>query len=195
MLGGMSQDDVVKKVLTLPLTLQEGTLIDFETTGIPLKTPPHEAITLGYFEQNRVVVLQRKSLEKEPFYSELRGVLAGLSKPYYAYNAQFERDMMRHELGMSVVSGDFVDLMRGWKVKSEDAGIKWPGVSDLMSEPEDYYNEPKITGKRVPSLWKLYTETKADWVLKQIIDHCLSDVLREAVLLLRYPGSAEVMGD
>jgi hypothetical protein len=171
--------------------MTEGTLIDFETTGIPFKTQSWEAITLGYFNQSKVVILQRKLEAKESFYEELRRVLADLPKPFYAYNASFERDIIKHELRMEISESDFVDLMHGWKEKAESSELEWPSVSDLMSEPEDYFGEPKITGKRVPNLWNLYlTNGKPDWIPRLIVEHCLSDILREAVLLLRYPEYA-----
>ena len=127
--------DFVKTSKTVALAMQNGTLVDFETTGIPGKTRTCEVLTLGYFSENKVVIVQRKSKEKRPFYSEIIKTLGNLPRPFYAYNASFERDIMKTELEIAVTDNDFVDLMHGWRAKAEDAGTKWPGVSDLMSEP------------------------------------------------------------
>jgi hypothetical protein len=186
------EEDYIKKTKILALVMQNGTLVDFETTGIPGKTKTCEVVTMGYLSSNKAVIVQRKSRDKRPFYAEIIKTIDGLPKPFFAYNASFERDIMKSELGLPVANRDFVDLMSGWRAKAEDKGTKWPGVSDLMSEPEDYFEELKITGASVPVLWDLYaTQGFAVELLELIAGHCLSDILREAVLLLRYPEHAQ----
>ncbi len=166
-------------------------MIDFETTGIPGKSPTSEIVTLGYFNKDKVTVLQRRSRKKEDFYPEVKVVLESVERPFYAFNAGFERDVMLHELGLNVPESDFVDLMGGWMAEAEEAGIKWPGLGDLMSEPEDYFHEEKITGADIPILWEAYLQGSGEERLLDLISsHCLSDVLREVVLLLRYPERA-----
>lgn len=174
-----------KMVCSLPLAMQRGTLIDFETTGIPHKTPNHEIVTLGYCSKNNLVVLQRTTKEKEPFYAELKESLSALPKPFYAYNACFEKAIMQIELGFNVSDADFVDIMQPFREKASRLCIKWPRLDELISEPEDYFREQKISGKDVPALWKQYLISSDVTLLEKIMWHCYSDVLREWVLLMK----------
>lgn len=60
-----------------------------------------------------------------------------------------------------------------------------PKLNDLISEPEDYFSEEKITGKDVPVLWKAYLAGGTERLVKMIMKHCLSDVLKEIILTQR----------
>jgi uncharacterized protein YprB with RNaseH-like and TPR domain len=182
--GGTGRE-FVSRTVTLALGVEEGTLIDFETTGIPGKTPEHEVVTLGYLYANKLVVMQRRTPEKDPFYGELRKVIAHLPRPLFSYNAKFEREIIEVELGLRIREEDIVDIMEPWRKKAEAAGLKWPKLDELISEPEDYFGTDKITGRDVPRLWREYLATGASPVLTKIMEHSLSDILREAILLLR----------
>lgn len=81
-------------------------------------------MTLGYFCENKAVIIQRKSRDKRPFYNEIIPVIRELPRPFYAYNATFERDIMKREFGLGVTDDDFVDLMHGWRNKARDTGTK-----------------------------------------------------------------------
>jgi hypothetical protein len=94
---------------------------------------------------------------------------------------------MEMELAMKVGSKDFVDTMQPWRERSEQKGLKWPKLDELMSEPEDYLQESKVRGEDVPDLWKTYLDNGIETPLEAIMSHCLSDLLREMVLLIRYP--------
>lgn len=179
--------DEVKSVYSLPLKVSDGNLIDFETTGIPGVDSSCEVVTLGYLQGDTVTIIQRSAKGTEHFYGEVRRILDSSPRPFYSYNTQFERDIMQLELGMNVFESDFVDLMSPWKAKADEIGLKWPRLDELISEPEDYYGEGKITGRNVPELWSKYLSTGDQGILKHIMEHCFSDILREATLLLRYP--------
>ena len=176
-------NDHIMSTITLVIGIRGGSLIDFETTGRPKRDGEHEVVTLGYMEGNKISITQRKTKDKSQFYKEIKGILEGLSKPYFSYNADFEREIMETELRLSVKPQDFVDIMQPWKVKAERRGLKWPKLDELISEPEDYFKEHKISGKDVPSIWKAYLMTGDEKILKIIMEHCLSDILREAILL------------
>ena len=173
-----------KIVRSMPLALPKGTLIDFETTGIPYKTQEHEIVTLGYCFKNELVVLQRTTEEKEPFYTGLKQLLATLPKPFYAYNACFERAILEKELALKLSASEIIDIMQPYREKAEILNKKWPRLDDLISEPEDYFNEQKISGKDVPRLWEQYLISGNAALLEKIMDHCFSDVLREWLLLV-----------
>lgn len=126
----------IKNILTLPLSLQNGSLIDFETTGFPWDDSC-EIVTLGYFSGNNVVITQRKSKDKIPFYEEIAKILDGLLRPFYSYNTSFEKSVMKALLGMNIGSDSFVDIMEPWKMKATGKGMKWPKLDELISEPED----------------------------------------------------------
>jgi len=186
-MGGLKETrNHIRSTLTLALGVETGSLIDFETTGRPYLDTEHDVITLGYFHGNELVVIQRKTKEKDLFYSEVKGILKQLPRPFYAYNADFERSVMKEELGLEVGPGDFVDIMRPWKAKAEKAGLKWPKLDELISEPEDYFKDNKISGKDMPGLWKAYLAGGTEVLLRMIMEHSLSDLLRETVLLVRY---------
>jgi uncharacterized protein YprB with RNaseH-like and TPR domain len=178
--------EFVVRTATLALGVQEGTLIDFETTGIPGKTPEHEVVTLGYLYLNKLAVMQRKSHEKEPFYEEVRKTIVHLPRPLYSYNAKFEREIIEDELGLHLPEKDILDIMEPWRTKAESMGKKWPKLDELISVPGDYFGEEKTTGRDVPRLWQEYLTTHSEAILKKIMDHCLSDVVRESVLLLSF---------
>ena len=175
--------DHIMSTITLAVAIERGSLIDFETTGRPKRDGEHEVVTLGYMEGNKISITQRKTKDKSQFYKETKNILEGLSKPYFSYNADFEREIMETELGLSVKPQDFVDIMQPWKVKADGRGFKWPKLDELISEPEDYFKEHKISGKDVPSIWKAYLTTGDEKILEIIMEHCLSDILREAILL------------
>lgn len=178
----------IQSTITLVMGIQGGSLIDFETTGRPGKDGEHEVITLGYMEGNKVIITQRKTKDTTQFYRETKSTVEALSKPYFSYNADFEREIMQRELGMSVKREEFVDVMGPWRTKADGRGLKWPKLDELISEPEDYFKEHKISGSDVPSIWKAYLITQDEKLLKIIMEHCLSDILREAILLIRYQG-------
>lgn len=176
----------IKTTVTLAIGVPYGTLIDLETTGLPRADRHCEVITLGYLHGEELVVIQRKTKEKELFYGDLRGMLGELPRPFYAYNARFERELLSLELGTKVEDEALVDLMEPWRRKAEQRQTKWPKLDELISEPEDYFEEDKVCGKDIPGLWKAYLDTGDEKHLKAIMGHCLSDVLRSAILLLRY---------
>ncbi|MGI0080594.1 MAG: ribonuclease H-like domain-containing protein [Nitrososphaerales archaeon] len=160
-------------------------MIDFETTGFPWHNGC-EVVTLGYFSGNDVVITQRKTKDKIPFHKEISQILDGLHRPFYSYNTSFEKSVMKNVLGMDIRDGSLVDIMKPWKEKAEGKRLKWPKLDELISEPGDYFNDRKISGKDIPRLWGIYTKTGIESALTRIMEHCFSDMLREAILLLRY---------
>ena len=189
---GMSEQTIITTTIEMALGVNVGSLIDFETTGVPGKHPEHEIVTLGSLVRDKLHIIQRKSRNKEPFYGEVRRIVRELPRPIYAYNTDFEKSIIITELGIRAKDSEFVDLMKPWREKASKSGIKWPKLEELISEPEDYFRERKTTGRDVPVLWKEYLETDNDNLLDRIMSHCLSDMLREMVLLIRYqPGTLE----
>jgi len=176
----------IKSTITLALGVKKGSLIDFETTGRPNIDKEHEVITLGYFHGNDVVIIQRKTKEHVAFYREIRGILQRLPKPFYSYNAEFEKSIMEMELNIKLRDYRLVDIMKPWRERANIDGLKWPKLDELISEPEDYFGKDKISGKDIPNLWKKYMTTGDINILKKIMEHSLSDILRETILLIRY---------
>lgn len=84
----------IKMSSSLALKIEDGSLIDFETTGVPSRDEEHEVITLGYLVDNKLVILQRRTKRKRPFYREIIPILQKLPKPFYSYNSKFEKDIM-----------------------------------------------------------------------------------------------------
>lgn len=91
-------------------------------------------------------VIQRLSRDKTSFYSHIREVILKLLRPFYSYNAEFETRVMRIELGIEFKDNEFVDIIAPWKRKAEEKGLKWSRLDELVSEPEDYFQEGKATG-------------------------------------------------
>jgi hypothetical protein len=77
--------------------------------------------------------------------------------------------------------------MKPWKVKAVLQGLKWPRLSELISEPQQYFEDRVVSGGDVPKLWKNYLRTGSQKNLTLIMQHNLSDLLREAILLLLHP--------
>ena len=181
----------IKDQVVLALGIEKGSLIDLETSGL-LKDPEHEIICFGYIASNKLVILMRKTKEKEPFYNEVRKIIKELPKPFYAFNARFEKEIIESELSLRFKSEDFVDLQQPYKTKANSLGLKWPGLDELVSEPEKYFGEGRVSGKDCPGLWKGYLATSNENLLKMIMKHNLSDLLREAILLLLHPELYEM---
>jgi uncharacterized protein YprB with RNaseH-like and TPR domain len=177
----------LKEEMTLALGVERGTLIDIETTGLP-KDKEHDIVSFGYITSNKLVVIGRRSKEKAPYYRELRELIRRLPKPLYAYNAlSFERLIIEGELGLQLPLNSWVDLMVPWRIKADTRGLKWPALDELISEPEKYFGEEQIRGKDCPGLWKAYLSTGSERMIELIMQHNLSDLLRETILLLLHP--------
>lgn len=190
---GVNEQSLVTATIDMALGVNVGSLIDFETTGVPWKHPEHEVVTLGYLVKDKLRIVQRKNREKESFYGEIRKIIHDLPRPIYAYNTDFEKSIINIELSIAAKDNEFIDLMKPWREKASRSGLKWPKLDELISEPEDYFRNRKITGRDVPIMWKEYLETGSDILLNRIMSHCLSDMLREIVLLVRYgPRALEV---
>lgn len=161
-------------------------MIDFETTGAIGTKARNEVVTLGALHADRAMVLQRRTSSKPLFYTRLVDLISVLPRPFYAYNALFERNVMSTELGLTLASDEIVDIMEPWRNRAETAGMKWPRLDDLVSEPWKYFGDPQFTGVDVPTLWKAFAVTGNEELLGLIAAHCLSDVFRETMLLLLY---------
>ena len=172
--------------MTLALGVEKGTLLDLETSGLP-QDREHEIVNVGYITSNKLVIFCRRCRSKTPYYSEIRRLIQHLPEPFYAFNAPFDEAIIREELGLVFPRSSFINLMKPWRIKAELTGLKWPSLSDLISEPEKYFAEPMIRGKDVPGLWKRYLSTGSEKMLELIMQHSLSDLLREATLLLLHP--------
>ena len=189
----MNEQSLLTATIDMALGVNVGSLADFETTGVPRKHHEHEVVTLGDLVKDKLRIVQRKGGEKDSFYGEFRKIVYDLPRPIYAYNTDFEKSVITNELGNAAKNNEFIDLMKPWREKASRSGIKWPRLEELNSEPEYYFRERKITGRDVPILWKECLETGPDKVLGRIMRHCLSDMLREIVLLVRYrPRALEV---
>ena len=189
----MNEQLHVTATLNMALGVNVRSMKDFETTGVSMKHPEHEVVTLGYPVKDKLRIVRRKSREKDSFYGEIRKIVHDLPRPIYAYNTDFEKLIINIELSIAAKDNVFIAIMKPWREKASRSGIKWPKLEELISEPEDYFRERKITGRDVPILWKEYLETGSDNVLGRIMSHCLSDMLREIVLLVRYrPRALEV---
>jgi len=176
----------IKNQVVLAVGIEKGSLIDFETTGL-LKDKEHEIVCFGYVTSNKLVIIGRKTSDKRPFYEEITKIIKELPKPFYAYNANFEHEIMKHELGIQLKPSEVIDLQKPWKEKADQSGLKWPKLDELISEPENYFGEAVIHGKDCPGLWKGYISTGNENLLKMIMQHNLSDLLREFILLLLHP--------
>jgi len=171
----------------LLVSVPQGTLIDIETTG--LDEERDEIITLGFISGNRLSVIQRKVKDKQPFYSEIKSTLSKISRPFYAYNCEFEEKFFRRQLGMQLKG---TDLMEPWKILAERRMIKWPKLDELVSEPEMYFRTTRISAGDIPSLWNAFLTSGDEKSLEMIMTHNKADLLRELYLLVQYPHLYEL---
>jgi len=182
----------IKEEVALALGIERGTLIDIETTGLPI-SEEHEIVSFGFITSNKLVVIVRRSKKKAPYYRELRRLVQRLPKPFYAYNALFfEKPIIEKELSLQLPSELWIDLMTPWKIKANTMGLKWPALDELVPEPKKYFGEEQIRGKDCPKLWKTYLSTGSEKMLELIMQHNLSDLLRESILLLLHPELYEM---
>lgn len=166
----------------LPTKLQEGSILDIETTGMNSKKD--EIITLGVIEKSTLTIYQRrKEIDCSTFHRVLKEVINGLSKPLFAYKLQFEHDFIKQQLGVHINGND---LMEKWGKKADEMNMKWPKLDELVSHPREYYENTneKITGKHIPILWRKYLETGDKETLDRIVLHNERDLLKELFLLI-----------
>lgn len=165
------------------LGIPQGTLIDLETTGLDVNHD--EIVLLGYVQGNRLEIICRRSEDERLFVAQLTELVLRLPGPFYAYNLSFEKGFLEAR-GIQI---EGVDLFQPWKEKAEALSLKWPKLDELFSHAEHYFNEPVISGKDVPALWRKFLDTRDDGYLQQIIRHNESDLLRELYLLVYYRDS------
>jgi uncharacterized protein YprB with RNaseH-like and TPR domain len=177
----------IKNQVMLALSIEKGTLIDLETSGIPGKDLEHEITCLGYITSNNLVILVRKSQNKELFYREIRPIVKKLPKPFYGFKVDFEKKVIERELEIILKEDELIDLQQPYKIKANSLGLKWPKLDELISEPEKYFGDMQVRGKDCPGLWKGYLATGNENLLKMIMQHNLSDLLRETMLMLLHP--------
>jgi uncharacterized protein YprB with RNaseH-like and TPR domain/ribosomal protein S27AE len=169
------------------VSIPQGALIDIETTG--LNEGVDEIITFGFISGNRLSVIQRKVKDKQPFYDEIKGVLDGLSRPFYAYNCEFEEKFFKEQLGIQLKA---TDLMAPWRKLAEHKAKKWPKLEELVSEPEMYFGVTRISAKDIPTLWNAFLSGGDEKLLEMIMKHNKADLLRGLYLLVQYPHLYEL---
>jgi len=174
-------ESIVSRV-HLNVSIPRGTIVDIETTG--LDPNRDEIITLGYVAGSQLIVLQRTAKRKDKFYEAVRTEIGNLPRPLYAYNAEFEELFIRQQLGLKreVVK----DLFRPWRDRADAIGMKWPKLDDLVSEPEIYFQDKRITGRDVPVIWRRFLAKGDTRLLEPIVKHNQSDLLRSLYLLVQY---------
>lgn len=112
-------------------------------------------------------------------------MLFDLPRAFYYCNSVFKKDVLHLELGIEAKDEDFVEMMGPWKRKAYTKWLKWHKLDELISVPESYFGEDRVTGKDVPGVWKAYLAGGTETPLKMIMEHYLSYILREAILLIR----------
>jgi uncharacterized protein YprB with RNaseH-like and TPR domain len=166
----------------LMVSIPKGTLIDLETTGLNYSND--EILTAGVISGNTLRILQRKHKTKDTFNEDVRKLISSLPQPFFAFNSGFEEGFIRNQLGLKNIK--FVDLHAPWRKKAESMGKKWPKLDELITHPEQYFQEKAITGKDVPELWNKFNKTGNENHLDEIIRHNQIDLLREMMLLIHY---------
>lgn len=170
----------------LMLGIPRGTLIDLETTGLDVNHD--EIVLLGYVQGSRLEMICRSLEDEGLFVGQLAELIPRLPGPFSVYNLSFERGFLQAK-GIQI---EGVDLFQLWKEKADALRLKWPKLDELFSHAEHYFNEPVISGKDVPVLWRKFVDTREHGYLQQIIRHNESDLLRELYLLVYYRDSYKV---
>lgn len=184
-----SNNYAVERIAT-SICINKGSLIDFETSGL-MRNEEHEVVSFGSFVSNKILIIGRKTKNKSRFYNKVKGMLKSIPKPIYAYNAEFEKEIIRSEFGIKFRPRAFIDLQRPWRPRADLYGAKWPKLDELISEPK-FFGEIQVTGKDVPGLWKAYLSSGSILLLRMIMRHNLMDLLRETILLFLNPEIYEV---
>jgi len=169
------------------VSIPQGALIDIETTGLEERV--HEIITFGFVSGNRLSVIQRKVKDKQPFYDEIKDIFNKLSRPFYAYNCEFEEKFFKEQLGIQL---EATDLMAPWRKLAERKTKKWPKLEELVSEPEMYFGVTRISAKDIPTLWNAFLSGGDEKLLEMIMKHNKADLLRGLYLLVQYPHLYEL---
>lgn len=177
---GNSTPALEPMVRNLPVGVAEGSLIDFETTGLDPKTC--DVVTLGYVVGNTLRILQRRD-SSPSFDKRVKEVLVALPEPIFAYNSSFEEKFAREKYG---ISRKFGDIMAPWRRRADAEGLKWPKLDELLPDPETYFGDEITSGAQIPRIWAEYLATGKSELLDRIVRHNEIDLLRELMLLVRY---------
>jgi len=161
--------------LDLPICILEGTIIDIETDG------NNEIIVFGYVSENSLVsVLRTIQVDYNLFLKQINKKLKILKKPFYGYNANFEKKFLGY-------NNIWIDLMDIHKRLSKINNVKFPKLKEVSPAAYlNYYNLSNldISNKEVPNYWKKYILSKDESILEPIIRHNVIDLLSELNLLL-----------
>jgi uncharacterized protein YprB with RNaseH-like and TPR domain len=150
---------------TIPARIY-GTVIDLETTGLPLEGA--EIITLGTVTGNTLRISQRTS--ERDFEGIVQSELRKLPRPFYAFNKSFEEGMLRISVDGELQAEDYEKKSRAINV------AKLP----------DPFNG---NGFEVVEAWREYLATGRVELLKAIMNHNETDLLLETCLLIvRHAG-------
>jgi len=177
----------------LPIELQKGIVIDFETT---LKSEP---FTLGFVRRNKIIIYQLLDDIYDWFFDFIKERLWNdefiadkLTPPYFAYNASFEKDIF-DKIGIETLESDWYDLMQSVPYLNEDK--EWKEFDHGLMKKEYHIHIPGIdfgTGKNMPYLWSAYLKETDDWssakIIYNIIRHNRACLYKELFLYIMSDG-------
>jgi len=152
---------MIFREITLPVQLTRGSLVDIETSGLPIEREA-EAITIGYVIGNKIHIIQRTGKDgKQAFLDQL----PSLPRPIYAFNKGFEERF----LGIKI-DGEL--QLRPFERKRE--AIRIEGLKD----PFNGY------GRYARDAWALHIRNDDLSYIEAVMQHNVCCLLSELCLLI-----------
>jgi hypothetical protein len=186
-----NQTGILKYKIALPKIIKkyqaqytgfDGAVIDLESDGSPFidyligayKYSKHQATSFGILDKNYVEVIAKTCQATDnQFIKEVEEALEARSRPYYAFDAEFDMTILSKLLNKEIIFDR--DIMVE-KIKKESQ-VKTFGISNF----DDPFNGDCA---QAGFSWKKHVETKDVKHVHNIIAHNCACVLKEYSLLL-----------
>lgn len=154
----------------------EGTIIDFETTGLDVTTG--ELITAGFLSEEGIVILQRLELTEDEFKKRVIEEIEPKKRPWYAFNKEFEEKFLPITID--------IELQHLERESAFGALVKEGLLShyNLLCDP--LFNE------EISSFWDAWKSTKDMLFVSKIVRHNCCCLAKEYYLKLKRMDKLDV---
>ena len=167
----------------LPITLNKGTLMDFETKSDTYNE--NFPITIGLIYKNKLKIIQ--ILDAEVDMEEIKSELI-LEEPFIAYNNNFEKEILGKRFNLVYPKSKWRELMQ--PVPYKDENDQWQEFDKALMKKDYHISIPGVSfgdGKNIPYLWQAYKLTQDPWtkanIIYNIMMHNRQCLMKELLIL------------
>jgi len=170
-------------------SLDKGTIIDIETTGLNpgkgnLYIPASHIITLGIYQGDLIRIYQLTKRNYVGFLNICRKIVEKTPKPRYAYAAHFEQSFLGVIDGWHDLTQYYYDRQSDWYGTDDfEPPYRRQRLADVTRNPSENREDWDIDGSEIPATWEKWLQTRNSLTLAEIPYHCYIDMLRERQLI------------